>query len=138
MGHYSGSHTTGDVRGLLTLAVCAGVAVPGAMLANAIVQDHVLLAVVVGGGILIAGAVAVGVAAWFVWRAVAAQRAHDRDREHEEDRVMLARAVAMLARQAPAPMIDVSALDAGDDAGGAPRGDIVTWPAVGRQGGSSW
>lgn len=135
MGHYSGSHTTGDVRGLLTLAVCAGVAVPGAMLAYAIVQDHVLLAVVVGGGILVAGGAAVALAAWFVWRAIDAQRAHERDR------LMLARAVDVLARgRADVPMIDVSALDAGDDAGGAPRGDIVTWPpaTTGRRGGASW
>lgn len=134
MGHYSGSHTS-DVRGLLTLAVAAGVAVPGGVLAWAIVHDDVLLAVVVGGGLLIAGAGAVAVAAWFVWRAVDASRAHERDR------VMLARAVDLLARprDAGAPMIDVSALDAGDDVGAGRGGEIVTWPAAGRRGGgASW
>lgn len=118
MGNYSGSHSGSDVRGLLTLAVCAGVAVPGVVLAWAIVHDGVLLAVVVGGGILIAGALGVALAAWFIWRAVDAQRAHERDR------VMLARAVDILARPRDdgRPMIDVGMLD--DDEGGR-GGDIV-------------
>lgn len=131
MGPYGGSHRSSDVRGLLTLAVAAGVAVPGVVLTWAVVHDGVLLAVVVGGGLLIAGAGAVALAAWFVWRAVDAQRAHERDR------VMLARAVDLLARGRPdgPPMIDVSALD---DAGDAGRGgEIVTWP-TGRRGGASW
>lgn len=132
MGPYGGSHRSSDVRGLLTLAVAAGVAVPGVVLTWAVVHDGVLLAVVVGGGLLIAGAGAVAVAAWMIWRAIDAQRAHERDR------VMLARAVDLLARGRPdvPPMIDVSALD---DAGDVGRGgEIVTWPAAGRRGGASW
>lgn len=133
MGMHSGSHG-GDVRGLLTLAVCAGVGAPGVMLAWAVVHDDVLLAVVVGGGLLIAGAVAVALAAFMIWRALDAQRAHERDR------LMLARAVDVLARPRDdgRPMIDMGMLDDNDDGGRG--GDIVAWPAAGagRRGGASW
>lgn len=117
MGAYSGGHRpAGD---LLTLAAAAGFGVAGLVLAVAVVRDRVLLAVVVGGGLLIGAAAAVGVAGFMVWRAVDAARAHERDR------LILARTLDLLARGGGG--VDVAALtDAGEDA----PGELVAWPGM--------
>lgn len=120
MGHYSGGHrSAGDS---LTLAAAAAFAVAGVVLAVAVVRDRVLLAVVVGGGLLIGGAAAVAVAAFAVWRAVDATRAHERDR------LILARTLDLLTRGGGG--IDVRALTDDTD---ADAGELVAWPGMVRE-----
>lgn len=118
MGHYTGGHrSAGDS---LTLAAAFAFGAAGLVLAVAVVRDRVLLAVVVGGGLLIGAAAAVGVAGFMVWRAVDAARAHERGR------LILARTLDLLAKGGGG--VDVAAL-VDQDADQVP-GELVSWPGM--------
>lgn len=108
---------------MLTLAAAAGFGVSGLVLAVAVVRDRVLLAVVVGGGLLIGAAAAVAVAAFCVWRALDAARASERDR------LILTRIGEVLDRAGRG--IDTAALE---DGGELDPGELVAWPGMARGG----